>query len=76
MSKCISNKGEYSEHEFTLAGECSLCGYSPINEIRARALEEAANSVAAHRYENTSLSIPIFVATLRARAAKIREGKL
>lgn len=76
MSKCISNWGEFSWHEIGVSEHCILCGEINLSEVRARALEQVANSVDDDRYKNTTLAIPIFVETLRARAAKIREGKV
>ena len=35
VSKCISNRGEYSEHTFTHNPECDYCGELPASRFEA-----------------------------------------
>lgn len=51
VSKCISNRGEYSEHTFTHNPECDYCGELPASRFTAmrtalEAIQELHKAVA------------------------------
>ena len=41
MSNCISSQGEYADHDFE-DGVCASCGHIDVTEVRASAIEKAA----------------------------------
>lgn len=82
MSACISNQGEYSSHDYE-QGECAACGHVDLNEVRAAAIEDAAEVFGAGDWNDAWMAdavdddvtaVQSTVKWFQARAKGIRES--